>query len=137
MIQEIKEVPVINPTTSKKQMIRDDIRYALNNHIEKFEFQGDYNWKYLSQYAREVASRLFANEIFYPIKNEVEKELNGKYERERVFAPPYCRYTKEFITIQSRRLDDRIHVYATINFDYIENLKEILMRDTKKKYEKG
>ena len=137
MIQEIKEVPCINPQTSQRQMIRDDIEYALNNRIKIFEFEGDYNWKYLAQYTRDISSRLFVEKIYMPVKKKVQKKLEGKFDTRVVYTPPYYKYTKDFITIHSRKLEDRIHVYATINHEFVKNFETILLRDTLKKYEKG
>ena len=137
MIQEIKEVPCINQKTSKRQMIRDDIEYALNNRIKTFEFEGDYNWKYLAQYTRDVSSRLFVEKIYMPVKKKVQKKLEGKFDTRVVYTPPYYKYTKDFITIHSRKLEDRIHVYATIDHEFVKNFEMILLSDTIKKYEKG
>ena len=137
MIQEIKEVPCINPQTSQRQMIRDDIEYALNNRIKTFEFEGDYNWKYLAQYTRDVSSRIFMEKIYQPARDRVKKKLEGKYDTKYPYPIPYWKYTKNFITIHSRKLEDRIHVYATIDHDFVNNFEAILLRDTIKKYEKG
>lgn len=60
MIKPVDAIPE-NPMQkwkSNRQRITDDIQEAIDKGIPMFEFVGDYNFKYLSQYAREQANKL-------------------------------------------------------------------------------
>lgn len=60
MIKPIDEIPknTVEKRKSYRQMIRNDIMEAIEKGIQKFEFVGDYNYKYLEQYAKEEANRV-------------------------------------------------------------------------------
>jgi len=65
-IKSVDEIPetLQQKRESYRAMIRRDINEALDNHITRFEFEGDYNFKYLGQYAREEADRVFGSRFF-------------------------------------------------------------------------
>ena len=44
-IKVVDEVPGMAGRKTYNEMIREDINEALEKHIEKFEFEGDYNYK--------------------------------------------------------------------------------------------
>lgn len=60
MIKPVDEIPESRMSAAKsyRQRITDDIQEAIDKGIPLFEFVGDYNFKYLAQYAREQANRL-------------------------------------------------------------------------------
>lgn len=60
MIKPVDEIPMNVPEQrrSYRQEIKNDIRAAMDGGILKFEFVGDYNYKYLAQYAREEAESI-------------------------------------------------------------------------------
>ena len=60
MIRPVDEIPMnaADKRKSYREQIRNDIREAMDKGINKFEFVGDYKYKYLAQYAREEADRI-------------------------------------------------------------------------------
>jgi len=85
-IREIKELPKEIKQKSARELIRADIQEALDKGINLFEFEGDYNYKYLTSYANEVAEdirRKKVREIQREFKNEnlteEEKTIKGFY----------------------------------------------------------
>ena len=60
MIKPIEKLPrtLSQKRESCRARIRNDIRQAIDGRTAKFEFVGDYNYKYLARYAREEASNI-------------------------------------------------------------------------------
>lgn len=129
----IRKVEHIPQTLSQKRqsyraMIHQDLQEAIDKHIENFEFEGDYNYKYLANYAREEATRLFYKEFYYPAAKRVKEMLKINF----IYPSIHSKYSDKFITIQNVKCEDRNHVYATINYDFIDHFYDILLEDTKK-----
>lgn len=63
MIKPIDEIPknTVEQRKGYRQMIRNDIKEAIEKGIQKFEFVGDYNYKYLEQYAKEEANKVVSD----------------------------------------------------------------------------
>ena len=122
MIQPIEEIPntPVGKRVSYRDMIRRDLKEAIESGIRKFEFVGDgYNYKYLANYAREEA-RMITHRTLRSMWAE---------ERERARAAGDYIYPDEFrcrsyIVIHSRRESDRIHVYCEINPEYLKEYAE-------------
>lgn len=112
MIKPVETIPM--NATAKRQsyrgMIRGDIEDAIAQGITKFEFDGDYNWKYLAQYAREEADtiwrRAFAN---------IMREAGSKYGIKVSNYLPCYKDKGQYIKIHSVKMTDRIHVYCEID----------------------
>lgn len=111
-IKPLDEIPMnkADKRRSYRQMIRDDIQSAINQGIGRFEFEGDYNWKYLAQYAREEADGIWRS-TWYDLMRKAKKEHDLPY----VGRPGY-EYKSEYIKISSVKMADRIHVYCQIDF---------------------
>lgn len=64
-IKPIEDIPknTQQQRESYRAQIRADIQEAIDKGINKFEFVGDYNYKYLAQYAREEARNILAGTI--------------------------------------------------------------------------
>lgn len=64
-IKPIDDIPknLTQQRESYRALIRADIQEAIDKGINKFEFVGDYNYKYLAQYAREEARNILADTI--------------------------------------------------------------------------
>ena len=118
-IKVVDEVPGMAGRKTYNEMIREDINEALEKHIEKFEFEGDYNYKTLAQNARIEGNKLFSRTVFRKAKKEAERILEEEFGH-KVYI--YDWDYREFITVSSRKMTDRIHVYATINYEYINNI---------------
>ena len=60
MIKPIEKLPetLSQRRDSYRARMRADIQQAIDSRTAKFEFVGDYNYKYLARYAREEASNI-------------------------------------------------------------------------------
>lgn len=81
MIKPIDEIPlnVSEQRNNYRQMIRNDILEAMDKGILKFEFVGEYNYKYLAQYAREEAESIVRKMVFDYSKRHPEYKERHKY----------------------------------------------------------
>lgn len=75
MIKPVEEIPqsMAQKRESYRDRIRGDIREALEKGIHKFEFIGDYKYKYLAQYAREEADRIIRKEYIKTVQKHKEE----------------------------------------------------------------
>lgn len=64
-IKPIDDIPenIAQQRKNYRAKIRADIQEAIDKGISKFEFVGDYNYKYLAQYAREEARNILCNAV--------------------------------------------------------------------------
>ena len=133
-IKPIEALPPERESVTRRNMLREDIMSAISQRITAFEFEGDYNYKYLAQYAREQAEYIFKKEVYWQamkkVREKLKKELKGAY----VFPPSDFGYKGRFIKITKRKGEDRNHVYAQIDFDFADRFEEILEADTRKQY---
>ena len=135
-IKLVDEIPltVAEQREAYRERIRQDICYAITNRISMFEFDGDYNYKYLANYAREEASHIFSRMIYRDARRQVRKTLAEKLQRENVFPESVFMYKNRYIRIREKKGEDRVHVYGQIDFDFGENFYDILLADTERKY---
>ena len=79
-IKPVNDIPITlqEKKASYREMVRQDISYALKNHISTFEFEGDYNYKYLANYAREEADIIFSRSLYRDAAKRVNEELAKK-----------------------------------------------------------
>lgn len=86
MIKPVDEIPqsLASKRKSYREQIRNDIQEALDKGIRKFEFVGDFNFKYLHQYAREEADRIW-RKMFLDITLPHYPEWKEKYKQEYIF----------------------------------------------------
>lgn len=79
MIKPVDEIPkgLSKKHSSYREMIRADIQEALDRGIARFEFVGDYKYKYLAQYAREEADKLM-KEQYNAVVRAHRNEWAGK-----------------------------------------------------------
>ena len=139
MIKPIEKLP---ETLSQKRKsysagMRADIQQAIDSRITKFEFVGDYNYKYLAQCAREQARK-----VFLPYFNQARSDVAEAIKQKLGLDTCFISYQHElelcgkFIRISSVKGPDRRHVYAEINFDVLDNLEEMLLERVMKEYQK-
>lgn len=136
-IKEVKELPLTQRERydSYRSMIRADLEEAIRNRISTFEFEGDYNYKYLAQYAREEAGRLFTFRVYRDASKRVKQELASKFpENKYIFPESEFKYKNRYIKIRTKKGEDRIHVYGQIDFEFADTFCEILLKDTEAKY---
>lgn len=135
MIKALEEVPqtLQEKRESYRDMIRKDITDALDNNISKFEFEGDYNYKYLVNYAREEASRIYQRRFFRPVEIEVRKVVREMFPNETYICNPgWWKWEKDnrMFRIKSLKGEDRTHVYCEIDYSAVENLYDKMLAAT-------
>lgn len=133
-IKPIEALPPERGSVTRRKMLRDDIMSAISQRITAFEFEGDYNYKYLAQYAREQADFIFVKEVYRPAVKKVREKLKGELRKPYIFPPSQWEYNGRFIKITKRKEEDRNHVYAQIDYDFFDRFEEILEADTRKQY---
>lgn len=118
-IKPIDEIPLntVDKRRSYREMIRQDIQTAIDQRITKFEFEGDYNWKYLAQYAREEADGIW-RETWYDIMRKAKKE----HDIRGYMGNPSYHQKHDYIRITSVKMEDRNHVYCQIDYDAPERI---------------
>lgn len=120
MIKEVDFIPgqKRKMPISQRDLIKGDIEEAIKNGIYLFEFEGDYNFKYLATYARDVAALVTTEAL--------EREWVKKYRTTR-YAPRGWRSDISrkvcYIMIHTAKGEDRMHVYGEIRPEYLQ--KEI------------
>jgi hypothetical protein len=132
MIKPVETIPM--NATAKRQsyrgMIRGDIEDAIAQGITKFEFAGDYNWKYLAQYAREEADTIW-RKAYAQIMREAGEEHGIKISS---YLPSY-KDKGQYIKIHSVKMTDRIHVYCEIDPDAPMRICQPLIDEAIKEHE--
>lgn len=75
MIKPVDEIPqnLAKKRETYREQIRKDIREAMDKRIRKFEFVGDYKYKYLAQYVREEADRIIRDLYVRTIQEHPEE----------------------------------------------------------------
>lgn len=131
MIKAVDEIPQSPKQTRKgyREQIRADIQEALDKRIEKFEFVGDYNFKYLAQYAREEADRIVRNLAYKYWRAHPEYS-------EKLYYNPFSwrDYSAlEIIVISSIKGEtlDKRRVFCKINMDMDNLFREFCERKVK------
>ena len=81
MIKPIAEIPKSRAEKSRsyREMIRADIKEAIDRNINKFEFVGDYNFKTLAQMAQEEARNVAWKIVFQWSKDNPQYKERYKY----------------------------------------------------------
>jgi hypothetical protein len=122
MIKPVEEIPmsVAEKRKSYRQMIRDDINEAIEKKIPRFEFEGDYNYKYLSQYAKEEADNVTSRIMRDRIKEMKEQGLVP--DNTHSWTLSKWNMVRPFIKISNKKMEDRNHVYCEIFLDDLDNI---------------
>lgn len=134
-IKPIEALPPERESVTRRKMLQEDIMSAISQRITAFEFEGDYNYKYLAQYAREQADFIFRREVYSPAAKKVKDKLKKELQKDYIFLNDYWAYRGQFISIAKRKGEDRNHVYAQIDYDFADKFEEILEADTRKRYQ--
>ena len=133
-IKPINKIPmtVKEGRESYRARIRADIEEALSKRIEYFEFEGDYNYKYLAQYAREEADRIIRH-ITHKHESKITNILKEEFNEEYIYVP-WLRDSDRIIKAHNHKGEDRNHVYMSIDYDRLDNLYDTLMKATRDSY---
>ena len=125
MIKPVDEIPGTNGRTTKRAEIKADILEAIEKGISKFEFEGDYNWTYLGQYAREEAKNIIRDMYFdlmrkLKAENMTDQERHGKgfY----VWWTDYWKLNRhgEYIKVTTTKGESRRRVFCEIHLEDLE-----------------
>ena len=130
-IIEVNEIPKpIMPdnknAVSHREEIRLDIEAAYESKISKFEFIGDYNYKYLAHQATMVADKFYKEVILPPIKGRARKAFRKEYQAV-LHLPSGYEWSQKAIHITGVTLSDRKHIYGEIDYKFIRSIKKKLM----------
>lgn len=118
--------------TSEK--IRDDLNEAIRKRIKSFELVGDYNYTRLREQVVYQAALIYREYFYDDYTRRVRKQVYDETgEVIFLFASDYAH--KAF-TVRSRTEPDRKHVYVSINYEYIDDLYNILLADGRSQAEK-
>lgn len=115
-IKVIDEIPKQKFNKTKREEIRADIQGAIDKGITLFEFEGDYNWKYLGQYAKEEADRVKAK-IIHDIHRKFREENFTDAEKRSGFFVWFKMtydYKHDFIHISTCKGEERRRVFCRI-----------------------
>lgn len=129
-IRAVHEIPqnVSEKRQSYRASIREDLRQAMEQGISKFEFTGDYNYKYLAQYAREEASRLMRE-----LLQEIIPLLRKQYgEKAACFLPSHAPTFFNIFTVHAYK--DKEHDTTRV-FCEVEMSREELEQAIRKEVE--
>lgn len=116
-------------TKNYAKHIYKDLMTAYNNHIETFEFVGDYHFTSFSSYVKAPVEQLTKEIILPGLVDEIVAVFKGKMGIDLTHTPILIRLTHHingfntFIKIVGITGTDRKHVYGKINFNYRKELK--------------
>lgn len=134
-IKVVKEIPqtLQEKRKSYREMIRKDIQEAIDNRIEKWEFEGDYNWKYLANYAREEADRIWRSTVYRDVGRRVVEEMKKRFPNEKyhsIYMKSGYDFKGRYIKIRTAKGNDRVHVFGEIDYKFADGFYEELLSYT-------
>lgn len=133
-IKAINNIPDKVHTISQRDIIRSDVQEAIDGNISQFEFIDDrYKYDTLIGNARDAIKYWYKRKIYYPASRKAKERLKSKISG-NFWIPMNFEYEKKVFSLSKRKLDDRVHVYCTLNLDMIKNMEQIIYDDTLKLY---
>ena len=138
MIKAVESIPKKGKSASAFSLIRADIESAIRDNINRFEFVGDYNYKYLTQYARQAADDVM-REILTNMARKRKKEW-GIIEhgdiRDVLNYGRFRFFTRRYLDVMGFNADDRRHVYGEIRPKQLEGVYAEMMSQAKENAER-
>ena len=128
-VKELDAIPEVDRPVSQRSLIRDTVSSAYKTRIKQFELEDErYNYRTLYGSARDAMLSWFQKNIFMPAFVAAQKKLRetaiiGGGNR---YTPTVFEHYSKAITLSVRKLDDRDHIYCTLNFDYLDNIEQEL-----------
>lgn len=125
MIKKVDTIPGQGGEhTSQKLLINKDIRDAIEKRIERFEFVGDYNFKYLAQYARDEAENVFRS-MFSKCRTEAQQKLREEFKVAWALVPTIHDYRKRLYRVCQRSGK----VYMEIYYDFMDAIPQVMLEE--------
>ncbi len=133
-VQSVEVIPDVPKMLTQRDLIRRDLEEALKNRISQFELVND-NYKYntLAGNAKDALERWFQRQVYYPARKSAKDKLKDRI-TEPFWPKDWFEYKQKAFSITKRKLEDRTHVYVTLNFDVIDNIEQIICDDTLELY---
>lgn len=133
-LHEVKSIPKTPIPITQRDLIRKDINDAVNNKIPQFELINDaYKYDTLAQNTNAVLEAWFSRKIFYPAYINAKERLKTKIE-EPFWGKSWFEYKQKAFKISKRKFEDRVHVYVTLNLNFIDNMEQVIYEDTLELY---
>ena len=120
-------------TRKTSEKIRADLHEAIKKRIKSFELVGDYNYTYLREqvvYQSTNVYREYFKDDYIKVRKQVYDETG------EVIFLYLSDYAHKTFTVRSRTEPDRKHVYVSINYEFIDDLYNILLSDARSQAEK-
>ncbi len=131
-IKPIENIPDVPQKITQRDLIRKDIKEALSNKVSQFELINDaYKYDTLAQNTKSVLEEWFRGKIFCPAYKNAKERLKTKI-TEPFWGKNWFEYKQNVFKVSKRKLEDRVHVYVTINLDFIDNIERTIYEDTLK-----
>ncbi len=119
---------------AQKALIRKDVKDALRQNVECFEFDGrSYNYDTLPKNAYLTIRSLFEGDFIRPAERAAKRKLKSE-NIEYSGLISHQKYFNQCFEIWTKYIDERTHVYCRINFERLDNLASILYEDICKRY---
>lgn len=132
--QEVDVIPDVPKTLTQRDLIRKDLEEALKSRISQFELINDaYKYNTLAGNVKDTLERWFQRQIYYPARMNAKEKLKDRI-TEPFWPKDWFEYKQKAFSITKRKLEDRTHVYVTLNFDVIDNIEQIICDDTLELY---
>lgn len=111
MIAPVELIPEYHGKPTYKGQLRADLRNAWEQGVERFEFLGYGDCKYLASYARDARDTEFNTMIRKDILRMVREQLPEEDRKDAHIYVPYLG-PREICRITSRMIDGQVHVYC-------------------------
>ena len=131
MIKPVDEIPqnIGQKRESYRQNIRGDIQEAIDNGIPRFEFVGDYKYKYLANYAREEARN-----VLYKMARDRFKRMSGDG---TIYLSSLDLKTENYIRVSSLKGEtpEKTRVFCEIDLSGLDDDLEALAEEKREQAE--
>ncbi|MCR5687783.1 MAG: hypothetical protein K6G58_07175 [Lachnospiraceae bacterium] len=120
-------------TPTQRDLIRFDIADAIKRGVSKFEFDGDgYKYSTLARNASQTFKMLFVRSIYEPAVSKAKKHLEKEFPGEEFELPGPDEYIGKAAVFSTRKMDDRQHVFCSLNIPLLTSLESYIYIDVLK-----
>ena len=130
----IKDIPKSKSSSpSQRDLIRSDIMDAISQGVKKFEFDGDgYKYSTLARNVSQTFKIMFVRNIYEPAAEKAKKHLEKEFPGETIEMPAAENYLGKAAAFTARKLEDRHHVYCSLNLPLLTSLESYIYIDVLK-----